>query len=397
MATGWVPRIPLHARAAMSTDAERMIVRVTRDRGLPSAERHRHALLVPANDVVATELAGFAAGLVLDGQAPPDTPGFWILLPSDLAYLDEGDIVRIDPPRQQVRVLYRRAAPHNSLLVTERCNSRCLMCSQPPLTRDDSYLVEELLQAIPLMAPDTAELAITGGETTLLQDDLIRLLTATRDYLPHTAVHVLSNGRLLAYLRYAEKIASVEHPDLMIGIPLYSDLPGRHDFVVQARGAFNQTVRGVLNLGRYRQRIEIRVVLHRQTYSRLPQLARFIARNLPFVEQVALMGLEVTGYTRANLEALWIDPNDYQTELGQAVTLLDQAGMRVSIYNHQLCVLDRDLWPFACKSISDWKNMYLTECETCGVRSECGGFFSSATVRHSAHIHPIKADSAFGR
>ena len=58
------------------------------------------------------------------------------------------------------------------------------------------------------------------------------------------------------------------------------------------------------------------------------------------------------------VDDLWIDPADYQVELKEAVRILDFAGIRTSIYNHQLCVLDRSLWPFAVKSISDWKNEY---------------------------------------
>jgi hypothetical protein len=63
--------------------------------------------------------------------------------------------------------------------------------------------------------------------------------------------------------------------------------------------------------------------------------------------------------------------------------------MRVSIYNHQLCVLDRRLWPFARKSISDWKNIYLEECASCAIREECGGLFQSAAKRHSSYIKPF--------
>jgi His-Xaa-Ser system radical SAM maturase HxsC len=263
------------------------------------------------------------------------------------------------------------------------------MCSQPPVLKPDGALVEDLLEAVPLMARETPELIITGGEPTLLHDRLIQLVTSMRDHLPDTAVHLLSNGRLFAYLRYAEKLASIDHPDLMVGIPLYGDTSDLHDFVVQAHGAFDQTLRGIMNLGRYRQPVEIRVVIHRQTCQRLPQLARFIARNLPFVSHVALMGLEVTGYTRLNLDALWIDPFEYQDELLEAVAILDQSGLNTSIYNHQLCLLDESLWPFARQSISDWKNEYLTECETCAVRNECGGFFATGRHRISSHITPV--------
>jgi His-Xaa-Ser system radical SAM maturase HxsC len=271
------------------------------------------------------------------------------------------------------------------------------MCSQPPVPHDDSWIVEDLLRAIPLMDPATTEVGITGGEPLLLHDGLLRLLSALRDHLPSTAAHVLTNGRLLSYLRYAGKLAAVRHPDLMFGIPVYSDLPERHDFVVQAKGAFDQTMRGILNLVRYRLRIEVRVVLHAQTYQRLPQLARYITRNLPFVEHVALMGLEMTGYTRLNLEALWIDPLDYSQELCEAVHLLAQAGMTVSIYNHPLCLLDRSLWPYARKSISDWKNIYPPVCQGCVARGDCGGFFASSELRRSDRIRAFSAEDLAGR
>jgi hypothetical protein len=131
------------------------------------------------------------------------------------------------------------------------------------------------------------------------------------------------------------------------------------------------------------------VVVHQQTYRRLPELAEFIARNLTFVDHVAFMGLEITGFTRANLGSLWIDPFDYQSELCEAVLLLDAHRMRVSVYNHQRCVLDRQLWQFARKSISDWKNEYMAECGGCAEMERCRGFFSSARLRHSDHIQPI--------
>jgi hypothetical protein len=135
-------------------------------------------------------------------------------------------------------------------------------------------------------------------------------------------------------------------------------------------------------------RIELRVVLHQQTYRRLPQLAEFIFRNFPFVAHVALMGLEMFGYTHLNLPKLWIDPVDYQAELRAATLALAERGMRVSIYNHQLCTLPVELWPFARQSISDWKNIFLEACGGCPVKNGCSGFFHSATKRHSAHIRP---------
>ena len=135
--------------------------------------------------------------------------------------------------------------------------------------------------------------------------------------------------------------------------------------------------------------LRLRVVIHKQTYARLPELAEFITRNLLFVDHVALMGLELTGFTKPNLEQLWIDPYDYQQELEVAVAHLARHRMNVSIYNHQLCVLSPSLWEFARQSISDWKNEYILECQSCGLRTRCGGFFSSGLSKPSAHIHAV--------
>lgn len=85
----------------------------------------------------------------------------------------------------------------------------------------------------------------------------------------------------------------------------------------------------------------------------------------------------MTGFTRANLDELWIDPYDYKDTLSDAVKILAGYGMNVSVYNHQLCLVNDDIAPYYKKSISDWKNEYVEECDGCKRLSECGGFFSS--------------------
>ena len=69
--------------------------------------------------------------------------------------------------------------------------------------------------------------------------------------------------------------------------------PGLHDFIVQAVGAFDETMHGILNLASLSQAVEIRIVVQRHTVPVLQGLEVFIVRNLPFVAQVALMGLDI--------------------------------------------------------------------------------------------------------
>ena len=365
------------------------IVRVTTEPNRPLPLRAQEAFLAKSN----TLPEGFDIYIAFSGNAHvldelPDGQKT-VILPDEYGYLADGDVIRLQPKKLALRVLYRRSSPFNSFLVTERCNNYCLMCSQPPKNQDDSWLIEEILTAIPLIDRDTKEIGLTGGEPTLLGDGLIRILQAFKSYLPNTSIHILSNGRRFADADFASNYAAVQHPDMMVGIPIYSDVSTIHDYVVQADGAFDETIRGVLNLKQFGQKVEIRVVIHKQTFRRLPQLAEFITRNLTFVDHVALMGLEITGFTKANLDDLWIDPLDYNEELYKAVRLLADYRMNVSIYNHQLCTLDQRLWPFAQKSISDWKNEYMPECDGCGEMKNCGGFFASANLRYSDHIKPF--------
>ncbi len=62
--------------------------------------------------------------------------------------------------------------------ITERCNSFCIMCSQPPRDIDDHYLLDDMLEALPLIPKDALEIGITGGEPTLWGNDFIRLVQA---------------------------------------------------------------------------------------------------------------------------------------------------------------------------------------------------------------------------
>lgn len=363
-----------------------IIGRITTE-DLPLTIRESHIRLFPKGVDRSDDTCGYRAILSHD-DLPTNRPVIDRLRESD--HFCNGDIVVLEGSTGFVRSLYRPRERHHSLFVTERCSSNCLMCSQPPKDRDDvESLTDRNRQLIRLMDPAPEYLTITGGEPTLLGDHLFSLIEQLKTSLPHTEVHVLTNGRTFAWPKYAERFASLEHPNLCLGIPIYSDCAGEHDYIVQAKGAFDQTVTGLHQAARNGIRTEVRVVLHRLTIPRLVPLMEYIYRNLSFVEHVALMGLEYVGYTPRNIDELWIDPFDYQAELESAVRILSLRDMSVSLYNHQLCVLSRSLWPYARKSISDWKNLYLPECETCMARDDCGGLFQWAVRKHSNHIHTL--------
>ncbi|WP_188936841.1 His-Xaa-Ser system radical SAM maturase HxsC [Puia dinghuensis] len=375
----------LRTRGISINIEEPVVGRITRNAGYTGD----NSILICENGLPSSRIEKFAC--VLTNQESTDWQGdhpVVFKVPS-FEHLNEGDLVVVSQDGN-IKTLYRINSFHNTLLATERCNSNCLMCSQPPRDRNDTHRLYGIYEKmIPMIPKDCFELMISGGEPTLMGELFFQLLQLIKDQLPETEVHVLTNGRSFAWNNLAEKLSDLEYNRLMLGIPVYADYYQMHDYIVQAKDAFNQTILGIHNLARYDQRIEIRVVLHQQSIPRLTRLSRYIYKNMPFVEHITFMGLEYIGYTPYNIDKLWIDPHDYMDELGEAVEFLSGQGMNVSIYNSQLCVLPEALWKYAKKSISDWKQSYLPECERCNKLSDCGGLFTWNLKKHSEHIRPF--------
>lgn len=367
-----------------------MVVPLTANSDMPEIMRSKYGYLVDNSSSVPSGFAVYFKKPFGQGSPEPGQPSsICVELPPSLHYLSDGDIVRVDFRQKKLRTLYRRSSRFNYFLLTERCDHYCLMCSQPPKNVNDDWLLDSLLAAIPFISRETPFIGVTGGEPTILGDRFLDLIRRLKSILPQTPVHVLTNGKKFADQKFCADYAAIGHQGVTVGIPIYSDLSSVHDYVVQCDGAFDTTLRGILELKRRAKKVEIRIVISKQTYERLPQFAEFIYRNLTFVDHVAFMGLELTGFAKANIDELWIDPNDYKTELQTATGYLKRRGMNVSIYNHQLCTIDPRSWPLARKSISDWKNEYLPACEGCSAMEQCGGFFTTSSVRRSNSIAAI--------
>jgi His-Xaa-Ser system radical SAM maturase HxsC len=305
----------------------------------------------------------------------------------DWSLLHEGDIILVEPDGK-IKILYEIESPHNSLFVTNRCNCNCVMCPQPHCDDRVDLMEQNLFLISHINKKKTKRLGITGGEPTLLGDKLIYLIEECRKRLPDTSITLLTNGRKLSDFQFAKDIVRAGLPLMVIDIPLYADNDTEHDRIMGSKGSFYETIQGMHNLALLGQPVGLRTVLFSLTIERLVDYVEFVYRNLSFVFHVALMGMETTGLAAKNLDALWVDPYDYLSQLSEAVSFLNRRGLPVSIYNHQLCVLPPKLWPFARRSISNWKVSYPQICEECSVKDVCCGIFGTG-VRHSKYLSPI--------
>ena len=299
------------------------------------------------------------------------------------------DVIEID--KNYIRVLYRDDSEDNAILVTNQCNSNCIMCPDPDEIRktNENADVDKLLQLIKCIPDDTNHLTITGGEPGMLKDDLFLVLNECKKYLNETEFLLLSNGRILSNINYTHKLKESIPENIRVAIPLYADNPTLHDKITRAKGSFDQSIEGIRNLLDNEIDVEIRIVVTKMNYKYLNDISTFIVNKFPNVKMVNIMALEMTGNALLNKEKTWIDFDEFKEELYKACLTIIKNGIIANLYNFPLCQIDERLYSIAHKSISDYKIKFKDECNKCNAKNNCGGFFSSTVNVEKIQVHPL--------
>ena len=265
------------------------------------------------------------------------------------------------------------------------------MCPQPPKAHDKG-LTETCRRILNLVKVEKNQvICITGGEPTLLKDDFFGILELINKKHPESSVMMLTNGKSFADFEFTKRFVSTKPKDFLTCVSMHSDIDEIHDRIVGVKDSFYKTAMGLQNLARFREKIEIRVVVSRLNADRLEAIATFIQRNFPFIYHCTFMGMEITGLACENYEDIWIDPFEYRDQLSRAIRVLSRADINVSIYNLPLCLVEPKSWNYARKSISGWKNNYLPVCDGCHVKEKCCGIFTTSGLNQSPYIQPLRS------
>jgi His-Xaa-Ser system radical SAM maturase HxsC len=284
----------------------------------------------------------------------------------------DGDVLFIDPRRGSATRIIRANSRHNSLLVTERCDQLCVMCSQPPKkTHVDRF---ELFREACVLAPNQATIGISGGEPTLFKEDLLQLLEHVLGLRPDLRFHVLSNGQHFDSLD-VERLRQPLYGSVSWGIPLYSVVAAEHDDIVGKVGAFERLEESFHALLLAGSSVELRTVVMRSTVMGLSDLARHIAARLSFITSWSIMQLENTGFATRRWGLLYFDHSTDFSPVAKALDLAQVHNIQARLFNFPLCTVPPHYRRLAPPSISDWKRKYAAACESCRAMNECSGFF----------------------
>ena len=302
--------------------------------------------------------------------------------------IENGDIVLLTEI-DDVHVLWRSHSKDNVIIITNACNQMCRYCPQPRTADTFSNVAINRALLSNLEKKDISFVTITGGEPTLMHSALIDLLKQLLKKNPLASIALLTNGMEFDDMSFAYEIVKAGKSQTRICVSLHSDSPFIHDSITGVPGSFERTALGLLNLHRTGADIELRVVLNRLNFERLPDIAFSIGMNFPFVSHVAFMGLELHATAAYNAKEVWVDPPAYMNQLKRAIYQLQCRKIPSSIYNLPYCLVSKSLWAYMRDSISGWKKTFLPLCDFCLMKPTCPGLFMTS-IFQSPSIRPIK-------
>jgi His-Xaa-Ser system radical SAM maturase HxsC len=290
----------------------------------------------------------------------------------------DGDVIFINSRRKKVSGFLCNSAKNNTVLVTEKCDNLCSFCSQPPNNNSDTHLFINAAQAI-INFNSEEIVGITGGEPTINKNKFLKFLDMLNLANNKTPLHILTNGRAFSDKEFCNAVVSkTKDREVIWGIPLHGHNQTLHDECVSAKGAFLETVKGLMNLSYSGAYIELRTVVTRKNYRFLRNITEFINASFPFIPVHAIMNLEPKGWAKRNFEDLYISPKEQIPYIEDCVMFSNAINQDVVLFNYPLCTIPENLRSNYRKSISDWKNYYPKFCQKCNEKELCGGFFASS-------------------
>jgi His-Xaa-Ser system radical SAM maturase HxsC len=302
-----------------------------------------------------------------------------------------GDVISIGEKGYLSKV-YDVETSEIDIFVTSHCNSNCVMCPLPEAVRrrHDKKHLEWIKDYISILPENVGYINVTGGEPTLAKDGFLEILELLRDKFIYSDFQILTNGRSVSDRRFLHKLLEVCPVGTRFAVPLHSADPSVHDLITRTEGSFYQTDRGIKNLIKEQQTVEVRIVVSRKNIDSLNETAKYIALNYPGIFCVNYIGMEMMGNAALNKDELWVDYADVFKAARPGIDYLVNNGIDVQLYNFPLCDVNRGYWHIAAKSITDYKIRYMDECELCAVKDICGGFFQSTKQVMKPVVHPIK-------
>lgn len=276
------------------------------------------------------------------------------------------------------------------LCVWDRCNNKCIMCTNPdrPWPAWDGSFDYDYDSLIGRLVKDRERIAavesiyLTGGEPTL-HPQFLKILDYLVHNFPEQKLKLLTNGRTFFYEDFAAKVLK-RAPELEIELSLHGPGPGIHDKITRAEGSFAQSARGLKNLlsRRKKQKICIRTVLGNISFRHIRQTLQFFL-NYPELDRVIVLFPELEGQGLKDLGSVRLTYSQVKPHLEKCTDLFSLF-TDIRLYHFPLCAVSCKLWPYIWRTLPEKEVAFSKNCQACRVREFCLG-------AHKAYLKDAKS------
>lgn len=273
---------------------------------------------------------------------------------------------------------YNDKSNDNYFFVTGRCNSNCIMCPSPEISRKNiqDISINHLMMLAKHIPSDTPHLTITGGEPFLVGEKIFPFINYIKEKFNKTEFLFLTNGRIFALDKYLQLFRQSVPNNSVVAIPLHASSADIHDMITRAENSFNQTFLGLKKLLKSKIAVELRVVVSKLNINDIDNIASMIIAEFKEVEYVSIIAMEMTGNARTNHDNLWMSYKEIFTIISSSVRKLIENGVDVKLYNFPLCTVEKAFWTLCEKSISENKVRFADTCDKCKYKKNCCGVFA---------------------
>jgi hypothetical protein len=288
--------------------------------------------------------------------------------------------------------------------VVRHCNHFCGFCSNPTTPYVHTFETMKVL-VDDLKARGYFGVILTGGEPSL-HPELPRIARYAADEGLH--VRMITNGWRLADEGFAKEMA--EAGLKLVHVSVYSVRP---DVEARLRGlpdTLPKAFAAVDNAHKYGIEVNINCVINRLNADHLDENIRYWMEHHPHIRHFVWNNLDPSmGRAEVNQDQYTPRLADFEVSLHRALRLLHASGRTFRVEKVPLCYMTEFAWAStetrkivkgeerivhfldAKQTVrqTNWEHIYSEACESCSLRTICGGLFDRGEAYDPAELYPV--------
>ncbi|MEA3430467.1 MAG: radical SAM protein [Nanoarchaeota archaeon] len=214
------------------------------------------------------------------------------------------------------------------------CNNNCKFCVVAHERKLGTRTTEEIKNCLKESKKTCDEVVFTGGEVTI-RKDILEIVSYAKE-LKYKVIQIQTNGRMFCYEDFCKKM--IKAGANVFALALHGHNSKIHDKLTNAKGAFNQVVKGIKNLKKLNQNVITNTVVVKENYKNLPELAKIFIELK--VDQFQFAFVHALGNAEKNFNEIVPNISEAAKYIKKGVNIGKNSGIPAMIEGIPYCLLE---------------------------------------------------------